>query len=69
MVILPRYAVSKIVEIIGKNTSKSLNRKFAFLKRYIGTEKLYKGRLFCFCSEIKRRSDPNVTRVTRKERN
>jgi len=33
MVIPPKYAVSKVVEIIKKNTSRSLSRKFAFLKK------------------------------------
>jgi len=33
MVIPPKYAVSKIVETIKKNTSRSLSRKFAFLKK------------------------------------
>lgn len=33
MVIPPKYAVSKVVETIKKNTRSSLNRKFAFLKK------------------------------------
>ena len=33
MVIPPKYAVSKTVETIKKNTSKSLSRKFTFLKK------------------------------------
>jgi len=33
MVIPPKYAVSKLVETIKKNTSRSLNRKLAFLKK------------------------------------
>jgi len=33
MVIPPKYAVSKVVETIKKNTSRSLNRKSAFLKK------------------------------------
>jgi len=33
MVIPSKYAVSKVVETIKKNTSRSLNRKFAFLKK------------------------------------
>ncbi len=33
MVIPPKHAVSKVVETIKKNTSRSLNRKFAFLKK------------------------------------
>jgi putative transposase len=33
MVIPPKYAVSKTVEIIKKNTSRSLSRKFTFLKK------------------------------------
>jgi putative transposase len=33
MVIPPKYAISKIIEIIKKNTSKSLNKKFAFFKK------------------------------------
>jgi putative transposase len=33
MIISPKYAVSKVVETIKKNTSRSLSRKFAFLKK------------------------------------
>ena len=33
MVIPPKYAVREIVETIKKNTSRSLNMKFAFLKK------------------------------------
>jgi len=33
MVIPPKYAVSKVVEAIKKNTSRSLSRKFVFLKK------------------------------------
>jgi len=33
MVIPPKYAVSKVVETIQKNTSRSLSIKFAFLKK------------------------------------
>ncbi len=33
MVIPPKYAVSKVVETIKKNTSRSLSRKFVFLKK------------------------------------
>jgi len=33
MVIPLKYTVSKVVEIIKKNTSRSLSRKFAFLKK------------------------------------
>jgi len=33
MVIPPKYSVSKVVETIKKNTSKSLNEKFRFLRR------------------------------------
>jgi len=33
MVILPKYAVSKVVETIKKNANRSLSRKFAFLKK------------------------------------
>ena len=32
MIIPPKYAVSKVTETIKKNTSRSLSRKFAFLK-------------------------------------
>jgi len=41
MVIPPKYAVSKMVEIIKKNTSRSLSRKFPFLKKYIGIGKAF----------------------------
>ena len=33
MIIPPKYAVSKVVETIKKNTSRSLNGKLAFLKK------------------------------------
>ena len=33
MVIPPKYAVSKVVETIKKNTSRSLSRKIVFLKK------------------------------------
>jgi len=33
MVIPPKYTVSKAVETFKKNTSRSLNRKFALLKK------------------------------------
>ena len=33
MIIPPKYIVSKVVEAIKKNTSRSLSRKFAFLKK------------------------------------
>ena len=33
MVIPPKYSVSSVVEIIKKNTSKSMKEKFSFLKR------------------------------------
>jgi len=33
MVIPPKYTVSNVVETIKKNTSRSLSRKFAFLKK------------------------------------
>jgi len=33
MVIPPKYAVSNVMEIIKKNNSRSLSRKFAFLKK------------------------------------
>lgn len=41
MVIPPRYAVSKVTETIKKNNSRSLSRKFTFLKRCIGIEKAF----------------------------
>lgn len=33
MVIPPKYSVSSVVEILKKNTSKSMKEKFSFLKR------------------------------------
>jgi len=33
MIITPKYVLSKVVETIKKNTSRSLSRKFAFLKK------------------------------------
>jgi hypothetical protein len=35
MIIPPKHAVCKEIETIKKNTSKSLSRKFAFLKKVI----------------------------------
>jgi len=40
MVIPPKYALSKVVETIKKNTNRSLNKKFVFLKKYFGTDKV-----------------------------
>ena len=39
MVIPPKYAVSKAVEVIKKNTSRSLSRKFTFLKKVYWDQK------------------------------
>jgi len=39
MVIPPRYAVSKTVEIIKKNTSRTLSRKFNFLQKVYWDQK------------------------------
>ena len=44
MVIPSKYAVSKIVENIKKNTSKSLNRKFAFFKKVYWDRKGIRGK-------------------------
>ena len=33
MIISPKYAVSKVAETIKKDTSRSLSRKFTFLKK------------------------------------
>jgi putative transposase len=33
MIIPPKYTLCKVVETIKKNTSRSLSRKFAFLKK------------------------------------
>jgi len=42
MVIPPKYAVSKVVETMKKNTSRKLKEKFAFLKEvYWGTENIW----------------------------
>ena len=42
MVIPPKYAVSKVVETVKKNTSRKLREKFAFLKEvYWGTESIW----------------------------
>jgi putative transposase len=38
MLIPPKYAVSKVVEIIKSNTSKALKLKFAFLKKVYWNE-------------------------------
>jgi len=35
MIVPPKHAVCKEIETIKKNTSKSLSRKFAFLKKVI----------------------------------
>jgi len=34
MVIPPKYAVSRVVETLKKNTSRQLNQKFRFLKKF-----------------------------------
>lgn len=39
MVIPPKYAVSKTVEVIKKNISRSLSRKFTFLKKVYWDQK------------------------------
>ena len=39
MVIPPKYAVSKVTETIKKNTSRSLSRKFTFLKKVYWDQK------------------------------
>ncbi len=39
MVIPPKYTVSKVVETIKKNTSRSLSRKFAFLEKIYWDQK------------------------------
>lgn len=41
MIIPLKYAVSKVVETIKTSTSKALRLKFAFLKKYIETEKAF----------------------------
>jgi len=41
MVIPPKYAVSKVVETIKKNTSRSLSRKFAFFKKVFGESGIF----------------------------
>ena len=42
MVIPPKYAVSMVVETIKKNTSRTLKKKFAFLKKvYWGNEGIW----------------------------
>ena len=51
MVIPPKYAVSMVTETIKKNTSRSLNRKFNFLKKaYWGPKRNLGQRLFCLHS-------------------
>ena len=44
MVIPPKYAVGKVVETIKKNTSRSLSRKFAFLKKVYWDRKVIWGK-------------------------
>jgi putative transposase len=44
MVIPPKYAVSKTVEVIKKNTSRSLSRKFTFLQKVYWDQKGIWGR-------------------------
>jgi len=34
MVIPPKYAVSRVIEVLKTNTSRELNRKFRFLKKF-----------------------------------
>jgi len=53
MVIPPKYALSKVVEIIKKNTSRSLNRKSAFLKKvYWDRQGIWGKEYFVFTIEI-----------------
>lgn len=63
MVIPLKYAVSKVVEIIKKNTSRSLSRKFAFL------EKVFWVKDILYLRRDKRRSDQKICRITRRGRN
>jgi putative transposase len=44
MVISPKYSVSKAVEVIKKNTSRSLSRKFNFLQNVYWDQKGIWGR-------------------------
>ena len=47
MVIPPKYAVSKVVEILKKNTSRELSKKFRFLKDfYWDNEGIWSTRFF-----------------------
>jgi len=41
MIIPQKYAVSKIVETIKKNTSRSPSRNLLYRKRYIGTKGIF----------------------------
>lgn len=68
MIIPPKCVVSKAVETIKKNTSRSLIGKFAFLKKYIGTEKAYGEKAFCVYGRDKRRNNPKIRKITRKGR-
>ena len=44
MVIPPKYAVSKTIEVIKKNTSRSLSKKFTFLEKVYWDQKGIWGR-------------------------
>ncbi|HAJ33511.1 MAG TPA: hypothetical protein DCK79_09105 [Candidatus Atribacteria bacterium] len=48
MIIPPKYAVSKVAEAIKKNTSRSLSRKFTFLK------KVYGGKVILYLLKVSR---------------
>ncbi|HDY67074.1 MAG TPA: IS200/IS605 family transposase [Candidatus Scalindua sp.] len=48
MIIPPKYAVSKAMETIKKNTSRSLREKFRFWTRYAGMIKEYGERVILF---------------------
>ena len=70
MVILSKYAVSKVVESIKKNTSRYLSRKFVFLKQgKLGQKRHLEERLFCIYGRNKRRNNPKIHRITRSEKN
>jgi len=70
MVIPPKYSVSKVMETIKKNASKSLRRKFTFLKKVYWDRKDIWGKgYFVSTVGINEYSDPKIHRITRKGMN
>jgi len=63
MVIPPKYAASKVVEIIKKNISRFLSRKFALLRKVYWDRKAFRVKVFCIDCRYQRRGDPQIRRI------